>query len=77
MDCGMTICVQDVQSPFCEANSDSDSQESPNSKLHLIHQKLFIKHARLKNLSLWGCSSLDSLSPMTNDPAPSEDRLAP
>nr|GEZ49622.1 F-box/LRR-repeat protein 17-like [Tanacetum cinerariifolium] len=43
------------------SNSDSDSQVSPNSKLHLIHQKLFIKHARLKKLSLWGCSSLDSL----------------
>ncbi|GKA10685.1 F-box/LRR-repeat protein 17 [Tanacetum coccineum] len=61
MDCGMTICEPDAQSPFCEANSDSDSQVSPNSKLHLIHQKLFIKHARLKKLSLWGCSSLDSL----------------
>ncbi|GKE05254.1 hypothetical protein Tco_1397272, partial [Tanacetum coccineum] len=36
MDCGMTICEPDAQSPFCEANSDSDSQVSPNSKLHLI-----------------------------------------
>ncbi|PWA77841.1 F-box domain, cyclin-like protein [Artemisia annua] len=61
MDCGMTICEPDARSPFCEANGDSDSQVSPNSKLHLIHQKLFIKHARLKKLSLWGCSSLDSL----------------
>ncbi|GKE13887.1 F-box/LRR-repeat protein 17 [Tanacetum coccineum] len=36
MDCGMTICEPDAKSPFCEANSDSDSQVSPNSKLHLI-----------------------------------------
>ncbi|GKA94096.1 F-box/LRR-repeat protein 17, partial [Tanacetum coccineum] len=28
MDCGMTICEPDAQSPFCEANSDSDSQVS-------------------------------------------------
>ncbi|GJZ59640.1 F-box/LRR-repeat protein 17 [Tanacetum coccineum] len=59
MDCGMTICEPDALSPLCEANNDSDSQVSPNNKLHLIHQKkLFIKHARLKKLSLWGCSTL-------------------
>ncbi|KAJ0691838.1 putative F-box domain, leucine-rich repeat domain superfamily, F-box-like domain superfamily [Helianthus annuus] len=52
IDCGMTIC---------EENSDSELQTSPNSKAHLTYQKLFIKHARLKKLSLWGCSSLDSL----------------
>nr|GEW48813.1 reverse transcriptase domain-containing protein [Tanacetum cinerariifolium] len=52
MECGMKICEPGAQSPFCEANSDSDSQVSPNSKLHLIYQKLFIKHARLKKLSL-------------------------
>ncbi|XP_039039473.1 F-box/LRR-repeat protein 17-like [Hibiscus syriacus] len=57
MDCGMTIC-------------DIDSQNSPgndeppnvlNSKLHLMYQKLIIKHSRLKKLSLWGCSGLDAL----------------
>ncbi|KAM0014616.1 hypothetical protein Hdeb2414_s0034g00725831 [Helianthus debilis subsp. tardiflorus] len=51
-DCGITIC---------EENSDSELQTSQNSKAHLTYQKLFIKHARLKKLSLWGCSSLDSL----------------
>lgn len=61
MDCGMTICDSDAQYPTCEENSGEQLQISPNSKLHLIYQKLFIKHARLKKLSLWGCSSLDSL----------------
>ncbi|KAI3806034.1 hypothetical protein L1987_21924 [Smallanthus sonchifolius] len=61
MDCGMTICDSDAQYQTSEEKSDSELQISPNSKLHLTHQKLFIKHARLKRLSLWGCSSLDSL----------------
>ncbi|KAL9997216.1 putative F-box domain, leucine-rich repeat domain superfamily, F-box-like domain superfamily [Helianthus debilis subsp. tardiflorus] len=59
MDCGMTICDSDAQHPTSE--DDSDLHTSPNGKLHLTRQKLFIKHARLKRLSLWGCSSLDSL----------------
>ncbi|MFS8009926.1 hypothetical protein Hanom_Chr14g01291031 [Helianthus anomalus] len=50
IDCGMKIC---------EENSDPELQTSPNSKAHLTYQKLFIKHARLKKPSLWGCSSLD------------------
>ncbi|XP_076922880.1 F-box/LRR-repeat protein 17-like, partial [Bidens hawaiensis] len=53
MDCGMTICESDAQYPTEEENSDSN--------LHVTYQKLFIKHARLKKLSLWGCTSLDSL----------------
>ncbi|XP_076921173.1 F-box/LRR-repeat protein 17-like [Bidens hawaiensis] len=53
MDCGMTICESDAQYPAEEENSDSN--------LHVTYQKLFIKHARLKKLSLWGCTSLDSL----------------
>ncbi|KAI3732641.1 hypothetical protein L1987_63848 [Smallanthus sonchifolius] len=61
MDCGMTICESDSQYPTSEENSDSKLHTSPNSKPHLTYQKLFIKHARLKKLSLWGCSSLDSL----------------
>ncbi|XP_024982043.1 F-box/LRR-repeat protein 17 [Cynara cardunculus var. scolymus] len=61
MDCGMTICESDAQYPTHDGNGGSELQRSPNSKLHLIYQKLFIKHARLKKLSLWGCSSLDSL----------------
>ncbi|KAI3819380.1 hypothetical protein L1987_13210 [Smallanthus sonchifolius] len=61
MDCGMTICESDSQYPTSEENSDSKLHTSPNSKPHLTYQKLFIKHAQLKKLSLWGCSSLDSL----------------
>ncbi|KAI7726649.1 hypothetical protein M8C21_006117 [Ambrosia artemisiifolia] len=61
MDCGMTICESDAQYPTSEEKGDSELQISPNSKAHLTYQKLFIKHARLKKLSLWGCSSLDSL----------------
>ncbi|KAL4558718.1 hypothetical protein LXL04_036919 [Taraxacum kok-saghyz] len=57
MDCGMTICDSETQ----YLNNDVESHISPNSKQHLIYQKLFIKHSRLKKLSLWGCSSLDSL----------------
>ncbi|XP_076935736.1 F-box/LRR-repeat protein 17-like [Bidens hawaiensis] len=57
IDCGMTICDSDTQ---YEKNN-SEVEISPNSKLHLMQQKLFIKHARLKKLSLWGCSGLDSL----------------
>ncbi|KAL2541200.1 F-box/LRR-repeat protein 17 [Abeliophyllum distichum] len=60
MDCGMTIC--DPNSGISnEEGNDSDLQRTPNSKLHLIYQKLIIKHSRLKKLSLWGCSGLDAL----------------
>ncbi|KAL6978588.1 F-box/LRR-repeat protein 17 [Sarracenia purpurea var. burkii] len=59
MDCGMTICDPNSQSPIAEESSDCELQNTPNSKLHLIYQKLIIKHGRLKKLSLWGCSGLD------------------
>ncbi|XP_073054248.1 F-box/LRR-repeat protein 17-like [Primulina eburnea] len=61
LDCGMTIC--DPSSPNCTDEEDYDSSlhEKPNSKLHLVYQKLIIKHDRLKKLSLWGCSGLDAL----------------
>ncbi|XP_009354874.2 F-box/LRR-repeat protein 17 [Pyrus x bretschneideri] len=61
LDCGMTIC--DPNSP----NSPSDETnvrelpEASNAKVHHSYQKLIIKHARLKKLSLWGCSGLDAL----------------
>ncbi|XP_059625954.1 F-box/LRR-repeat protein 17 [Cornus florida] len=61
MDCGMTICDPNSSSPNFEEGSDYDLQTTPNSKLHLIYQKLIIKHSRLKKLSLWGCSGLDAL----------------
>lgn len=56
VDCGMTIC--DPNSSSSEEN-DGKSQKMLNAKLHLIYQKLIIKHSRLKKLSLWGCSGLD------------------
>ncbi|KAE8686167.1 hypothetical protein F3Y22_tig00111084pilonHSYRG00079 [Hibiscus syriacus] len=57
MDCGMTICDPDSQNP----PSDSEVPNVLNNKLHLMYQKLIIKHNRLKKLSLWGCSGLDAL----------------
>ncbi|KAM7521663.1 hypothetical protein LguiA_011565 [Lonicera macranthoides] len=60
MDCGMTICDTDEQNSTTEENSDYDLHRTPN-KLHLMYQKLIIKHCRLKKLSLWGCSGLDGL----------------
>ncbi|GFZ19749.1 RNI-like superfamily protein [Actinidia rufa] len=59
MDCGMTICDPNCQSSTSEESNDRELQKTPNSKLHLIYQKLIIKHSRLKRLSLWGCSGLD------------------
>ncbi|XP_057484579.1 F-box/LRR-repeat protein 17-like [Actinidia eriantha] len=65
MDCGMTICDPNCQSPTSEESNDRELQ-----KTHLIYQKLIIKHSRLKRLSLWGCSGLDALylnCPKLND----------
>lgn len=59
MDCGMTICDPNSEKSSIEEDNDSELQKTPNSKLHLIYQKLIIKHSRLKKLSLWGCSGLD------------------
>ncbi|XP_019178228.1 PREDICTED: F-box/LRR-repeat protein 17-like [Ipomoea nil] len=61
MDCGMTICDPNPDSENPEANGDHDVQKMPNSRQHLVYQKLIIKHNRLKKLSLWGCSGLDAL----------------
>ncbi|KAK9282186.1 hypothetical protein L1049_005098 [Liquidambar formosana] len=61
MDCGMTICDPNSESPTSEEISDSEPQKTSDKKLHLIYQKLIIKHGRLKKLSLWGCSGLDAL----------------
>ncbi|KAL5712395.1 hypothetical protein ACHQM5_014575 [Ranunculus cassubicifolius] len=66
MDCGMTLCDPNSQT-FDENDGNglscepSSLQKTPNSKLHLIYQKLIVKHSRLKKLSLWGCSGLDAL----------------
>ncbi|XP_010527338.1 PREDICTED: F-box/LRR-repeat protein 17-like [Tarenaya hassleriana] len=53
MDCGMTICDP--------SSENSTPEKMFSNKQHLIYQKMFIKHNRLKKLSLWGCSSLDAL----------------
>ncbi|KAL3644930.1 hypothetical protein CASFOL_010110 [Castilleja foliolosa] len=61
MDCGMTICDPNSEKSADEEDNDSELQKTPNSKMHLVYQKLIIKHSRLKKLSLWGCSGLDAL----------------
>lgn len=61
MDCGMTISDPDLDNPTTQENNDLQLQRTPNSKQHLIYQKLIIKHTCLKKLSLWGCSGLDAL----------------
>lgn len=55
----MTICDPNSEGPSREENSESEFMKAPNSKVHIIYQKLIIKHSRLKKLSLWGCSGLD------------------
>ncbi|KAK1399118.1 F-box/LRR-repeat protein 17 [Heracleum sosnowskyi] len=70
MDCGMTICDMYEQDLASEEDTSTDLQKPPNSKVHLMYQKLIIKHGRLKRLSLWGCSGLDALylnCPQLND----------
>ncbi|GMN48899.1 hypothetical protein TIFTF001_018072 [Ficus carica] len=59
MDCGMTIC--DPNSPTADESNGCELQTTSTAKVQLIHQKLIIKHNRLKKLSLWGCSGLDAL----------------
>ncbi|XP_010516001.1 PREDICTED: F-box/LRR-repeat protein 17-like [Camelina sativa] len=54
MDCGMTVSDPNLDNTIIE--------ESPSPyKTSGYNQKMFIKHKRLKKLSLWGCSSLDAL----------------
>ncbi|GAB2282306.1 hypothetical protein Dimus_016854 [Dionaea muscipula] len=59
LDCGMTICDHESNDLWDDS---SGLQSVLKSKLHLIYQKLIIKHNRLKKLSLWGCCGLDALS---------------
>ncbi|XP_011026047.1 PREDICTED: F-box/LRR-repeat protein 17-like [Populus euphratica] len=61
MDCGMTICDLSSQYQTSDESGDFELQKTFKNKLHLIYQKLIIKHSRLKKLSLWGCSGLDAL----------------
>ncbi|GLU03609.1 hypothetical protein SLE2022_207980 [Rubroshorea leprosula] len=61
MDCGMTLCDPNSQNPTPDEDSYCELQGTFSNKLHLMYQKLIIKHSRLKKLSLWGCSGLDAL----------------
>ncbi|XP_065861033.1 F-box/LRR-repeat protein 17 isoform X2 [Euphorbia lathyris] len=61
MDCGMTICDPGSECPSSDGSENGELQTTFKNKLHLIYQKLIIKHRRLKKLSLWGCSGLDAL----------------
>ncbi|KAJ7972712.1 F-box/LRR-repeat protein 17 [Quillaja saponaria] len=61
MDCGMTICDPNFESPTLDESINFEWKNTFSTNLHLINQKLIIKHNRLKKLSLWGCSGLDGL----------------
>ncbi|KAK9160735.1 hypothetical protein Syun_007076 [Stephania yunnanensis] len=71
MDCGMSICDPSSENLSEESTLNNNgvrklnfmqkTHNMPSSKLHLVYQKLIIKHARLKKLSLWGCSGLNAL----------------
>ncbi|KAJ4830745.1 hypothetical protein Tsubulata_014176 [Turnera subulata] len=61
MDCGMSICDPGSPYPTSEETDEFELQTTFKNQMHLIYQKLIIKHARLRKLSLWGCSGLDAL----------------
>nr|XP_007144685.1 hypothetical protein PHAVU_007G176500g [Phaseolus vulgaris]ESW16679.1 hypothetical protein PHAVU_007G176500g [Phaseolus vulgaris] len=60
MDCGMTICDPNMQNPAADEDN-CKLQKTSGSNVHLINQKLIIKHSRLRKLSFWGCTGLDAL----------------
>ncbi|GLU07636.1 hypothetical protein SLE2022_245880 [Rubroshorea leprosula] len=61
MDCGMTLCDPNSQNLITDEDNHCELPDPFSNKLHLMYQKLIIKHGRLKKLSLWGCSGLDGL----------------
>ncbi|KAL3517639.1 hypothetical protein ACH5RR_020228 [Cinchona calisaya] len=70
LDCGMSICDPNSESSSNFESNQCDLQKTLNSTMHIIYQKLIIKHGQLKKLSLWGCSGLDALylnCPKLND----------
>ncbi|KAI3841999.1 hypothetical protein MKX03_023034 [Papaver bracteatum] len=78
MDCGMTLCDpkhEDVNANKVSIKEYKDGKSNCslkplNIKPNVMNQKLIIKHASLKKLSLWGCSGLDALylnCPALND----------
>uniref|UniRef100_A0A1J3FPA7 F-box/LRR-repeat protein 17 n=1 Tax=Noccaea caerulescens TaxID=107243 RepID=A0A1J3FPA7_NOCCA len=56
LDCGMTI-----SDPASDNQTIPERSSNPQQTQLINGQKMFIKHSRLKKLSLWGCSSLDTL----------------
>ncbi|XP_020092021.1 F-box/LRR-repeat protein 17 [Ananas comosus] len=67
IDCGMSICVVNSQSAEDKSHTSEEHgevkwcQKLSTVRPQPIYQKLIIKHAHLKKLSLWGCSGLDAL----------------
>ncbi|XP_071939026.1 F-box/LRR-repeat protein 17-like [Coffea arabica] len=61
MDCGMSICDPNSKGSSSLERNEGNLQKTLNNTMHIIYQKLIIKHSRLKKLSLWGCSGLDAL----------------
>ncbi|KAI3421399.1 uncharacterized protein J3R85_012315 [Psidium guajava] len=61
MDCGMSVCDANDEGLISDEAINHVMEKRPNGNLHLVHQKLIIKHSKLKKLSLWGCSGLDAL----------------
>ncbi|GAB4830468.1 hypothetical protein Ancab_020181, partial [Ancistrocladus abbreviatus] len=61
MDCGMTLFGSESDGSSMDKSNHSELHRPSKSNLHIMYQKLIIKHSRLKKLSLWGCSSLDAL----------------
>ncbi|KAM0873828.1 hypothetical protein ACQ4PT_037831 [Festuca glaucescens] len=67
MDCGKSLCAntqpETGRSYFGDLNGGVRfcSKQQTARKQQLTFQKLIIKHANLKKLSLWGCSAVDAL----------------
>jgi hypothetical protein len=65
MDCGKSLCAntqpEKGRSYFGDLNGGVRfcSKQQTARKQQLTFQKLIIKHANLKKLSLWGCSAVD------------------
>ena len=55
----MSICDPNSKGSSSLERNEGDLQKTLNNTMHIIYQKLIIKHSRLKKLSLWGCSGLD------------------
>jgi hypothetical protein len=65
MDCGKSLCVkprpESQKSYFGDITGGIKfcSKSVNQKKQQVTYEKLIIKHANLKKLSLWGCSAID------------------